>query len=63
MFLSSSKYIGYVPMVSCTLWWPNVRGLSTELTLKMIITVSTSQCAKSRSYEQVKIYNTVIRFI
>lgn len=62
MFLSSSKYIGYVPMVSCTLWWPNVRGLRTELTSKMI-TVSTSQCAKSRSYEQTKIYNTIIRFI
>lgn len=32
------------------------------LTLK-IITVSTSQCAKSRSYEQTKIHNTIIRFI
>lgn len=62
MFLSSSKYIGYVPMVSCILWWPNVRGLRTELTSKMI-TVSTSQCAKSRSYEQTKIYNTIKRFI
>lgn len=56
MFLSSSKHIGYVPMVSCTLWWPNVRGLRTKLALK-IITVCTSQCAKSRSYEQTKIYN------
>lgn len=62
VFVLSSKHIGYVPMVSCTLWWPNVRWLRTKLALKMI-TVSTSKCAKSRSHEQTKIYNTIIRFI